>query len=101
MDTSFCPNGHGPEEAAWDYGPDPRGYVGDPVAWVRRNARGLGPEMTLRFVPVTGSLEDIVLVTDARGTPLAYVDFSADATGAYFPVQALLCRGAGIVDFTS
>ena len=98
-DTSFCPSGYGPEQVFWDYGADPLGFVDNPDSWVRRNARGLDPDMSLKFAPVTGELEDIVLVVDSAGRALAYVDFGLGADGAFFPLEARVCRGAGIHGF--
>jgi hypothetical protein len=95
-----CPDGEEPREAGWDYGADPRGFVTDPVAWVRKHARGLDPGLDVSLIDASADLEDVVVATTPDGTVLAYVDFNKDDTGRYLPVVAKACRASKIEDFT-
>jgi hypothetical protein len=94
-----CPDGEDAGGAGWDYGADPEGFVDDPVAWVRDNARGLEIDLTLSFLESAGDREEVVIATRQDGVVLAFVDFGQDPAGAYFPNEAEACPSSGIEDF--
>jgi hypothetical protein len=95
-----CPIGDEHGEAFWDYGANPRGTIVDPVRWMRKNAVGLDPSLTLSFVEKVGDLEDVVVVMNRGGLALAFVEFGREGNNRFFPNHAESCSSTGIDDFT-
>jgi hypothetical protein len=98
-----CQPGEEDGAAFWEYGADPQGRIDDPVAWVRENAVGLDPRLTLSFLEEfrgsTDVFPNLVLAKDDEGLVIAFVEFGRDEEGRYFPNYAVMCASAGIEEF--
>jgi hypothetical protein len=98
-----CQPGEEDGAANWDYGPNPRGTIDDPVAWVREETIGLDPTLSLSFTEEfrgeTDSLDNVVLAKDEHGSVVAFVEFGRDEEGRYYPLYAETCASTGIEEF--
>jgi hypothetical protein len=99
-----CPAGEQDGAVGWDYGANPKGTIEDPVRWVRNDAVGLDPELTLSFVEEfrgrADTLNNVVLAKNRDGLVIAFIEFGRDDEGRYVPNDAVACASAGIQDFT-